>query len=122
YVLRHHIKHISRSAFYHLQNIAKIRHCCPNKLLKDFTAGPECRCIGCLLEPGKETILLQYFGFSALAPFSMVSRSSLEGQSLQLSGPCSLEPASQSGSERQTQCRCLIIDLKPSFLIKLIVR
>ncbi|KAI3367387.1 hypothetical protein L3Q82_026245 [Scortum barcoo] len=66
-----HIKHISRSAFYHLRNIAKIRHFLsqsdaeklvhafvssrldycnspfirlPKQVVKDSTAGPECRC------------------------------------------------------------------------------
>ncbi|KAI3371802.1 hypothetical protein L3Q82_024358 [Scortum barcoo] len=50
-----------------------------------------------------------------------ISRSSLGAE------PSAIRPlfsgtSSQSGSERQTQCQCLRIDLKPSFLIKLIVR
>ncbi|KAI3356438.1 hypothetical protein L3Q82_017656 [Scortum barcoo] len=51
-----------------------------------------------------------------------VSRSSLGGRAFSYQAPVLWNQLPVLGPKRQTQCQCLRIDLKPSFLIKLIIR
>ncbi|KAI3372244.1 hypothetical protein L3Q82_022753, partial [Scortum barcoo] len=121
--------------FYHLRNIAKIRHFLSQsdaeKLVHAFVSSRldyllymvwHHHILMNLITPYHHPTRVLRSQNAGLLVVPRVSRSSLGGRAFSYQAPVLSGTSSQSGSERQTQCQCLRIDLKPSFLIKLIVR
>ena len=124
-----HLKLISRTAFFHLHKISKIRHVLSEKnaetLVHAFVTSRLDYCNSLLSGSSSKSLktlqLVQNAPRSQTYLLSLKSLKVEEEPELSASGSSPVE-SSQVQFRRQTSSQCLRVGFKPSFNIKLIVR